>query len=544
MNVREWCRTPLVGKKHALGILLIFVITISGVAIYLFTTSTPPPKTVSGSLLADDTWSGPILVENNVIVPDGIELTILPGTHIEFKHYRGYKGPMSPVGLIVNGGAVKAIGRADAPILFTSDAEEPINGDWGGITITNSDDSEFKYVIVEFSIIGIEQLYSSVNVSHSIIRWTNTEGLYAENSNPVFEYNLFYSNGFHDVALEQYNYDVFVQNNIFQGGHSSVHIEATEVTIKNNYFVNYTDFAVTGGGNVTVVNNKFEHITGTEVALVFIGTGSVSGNDVDGNGTVSIPILDIHDIGAFKLDYVPGDPEDQYLYVFDTVDETRRIIKRLDQITTFGSSLAYANGLLWRFDHRSCEVGLQQDFVSIDPDTQEVRKYGNNIIYNPRTLCYDGTNFWTYDFESHYLYKFTLNDGWVVILESYYKPGLSHRGLTSDGTYLYSPAGQELIKMDMNGNIIENVTLSGGSMGPAITWTGTYFWSYSGSCLTKWYSNGTLAGKIYPIAVETTDLTWDGSYLWSLQKTCEYWNHDGKIFQIEIIDDQYLMGIT
>ena len=150
---------PLVGKKRVLGFLLIFVIIISGLAIYLFTPSTPSPKIVSGSLLTDDTWSGPILVENDVIVPDGIELTILPGTHIEFKHYRGYKGPMGPVGLTVNGGTVKAIGRADAPILFTSDAEEPINGDWGGISIMNSDDSEFKYVIVEFSIIGIEQLF-------------------------------------------------------------------------------------------------------------------------------------------------------------------------------------------------------------------------------------------------------------------------------------------------------------------------------------------------------------------------------------------------
>lgn len=33
---------------------------------------------------------------------------------------------------------------------------------------------------------------------------------------------------------------------------------------------------------------------------------------------------------------------------------------------------------------------------------------------------------------------------------------------------------------------------------------------------------------------------WDGTYLWTSQKTCEVWT-DGKIFQIEILDDQIIL---
>jgi len=52
--------------------------------------------------------------------------------------------------------------------------------------------------------------------------------------------------------------------------------------------------------------------------------------------------------------------------------------------------------------------------------------------------------------------------------------------------------------------------------------------------------NGTLLGKIYPVAEVTIGITWDGTYLWTSHKTCEVWT-DGKIFQIEILDDQIIL---
>jgi hypothetical protein len=522
-----------------MAVLIGLMILVFGVIGYLLLPSDPQPRIVSGIVESDETWSGLVHVEGLVSVPAGVKLAILPGTFVEFRHFRGYK-TQGTTGLSVDGGTIEAIGTEEEPIWFTSDAEDPINGDWGGISCMNSEDSVFEYVIVEFGMIGIEQFNSSVDVKHSIVRWCNTEGLYSEQSDPVFESNLLYSNAYHDIALEQYNHDVVVRNNIFKGGHTSVHAEASEVTIDGNYFVDYSDFAVTGGqfSNMTITNNIFENITKSLVQLDITVRSNISGN-IAGNQTFSIPDINIQDIGAGRLDYIPGDPEDRYMYVYDMVDETRRIVRRLDNVTDFGWSLTHADGYVWRFNHRSFTVGDQQDFVRIDPVTQDKTFYGNNWLVNPRALCHDGTYFWAYDFTLHTLYKFSVNSGWIVIEDSIYRPGLT--GLTTDGTYLFAANMSEggITKLDMSGNFIETIQLSEG-MVLSLTWTGTHFWADSTSHFTKWLPNGTLVGKIYAVALEATDISWDGLHLWSTQKTCELWD-DGKVFEIEILDDQFLM---
>ena len=526
-------------RDRVIAIAVIALVVVFGISVSSRIVVVPRVLVVGGSLSYDTTWSGTIHVASPVSVPSGVTLTILPGTVVEFEHYRGYK-EQKTTNLEVDGGTIEAVGSADEPIWFTSDADSPLNGDWGGITILNSNSSVFEYVIVEFAIIGIEQFYSSTNVSHSIVRWCNTEGLYAEHSSPVFEYNLIYSNAYHDIALEQYNKDVLVRNNIFKGGHFSVHAEATDVTIDRNYFTGYSSMAVTGGqfSNMTITNNSFESIAGEAVSFDFTVNGEVHGNIV-GNGTISIPDIGIEDVGAGRLGYVPGDPVDQYMYVYDTVDETRRIVERLDSVTDFGWSLTYADGFLWRFNHRSITLGLQQDFVKIDPETQAKTFYGNDVMVNPRALCYDGAYFWAYDFTLHTLYKFSVNSTSIVIAETYGIPGMT--SLASDGSFLYTAntTAGGISKYDLSGNFIETILLSEGRV-LALAWTGTYFWGDSYSHITKFLPNGTVVGKIYPIALETTDITWDGTYLWTLQKTCELWN-DGKVFKVQIIDDQFLM---
>ncbi len=98
----------------------------------------------------------------------------------------------------------------------------------------------------------------------------------------------------------------------------------------------------------------------------------------------------------------------------------------------------------------------------------------------------------------------------------------------------------KLYKLNKTASIIETINLNGGIIFGALTWTGSHFWVAAETELTKWDVNGTLVGKIYPAAEGTIGITWDGSYLWTSCKTCEVWN-DGKIFQIEIIDDQVLL---
>jgi hypothetical protein len=539
------------GKRHFLVIhlVILLIIPVFLVLSTIFFISQVEPVGISiagGTLTEDTTWEGHISVQQDVIVPEGITLTVLPGTFVEFKHFRGYKN-VSRVGLFIEGGTIKAIGTPDQQIWFTSDAEDPINADWSGIVCDNSNKSIFKYVVVEFSIIGIEFLESNISLSHSIIRWIHTEGIYAAESYGVIESCLLYENGYHEIALEEFNYDITIEYNIFNGGHFGMLSEASNSTVRGNYFVNYTGNAiiVTSNSNINIVGNRFQNIDMEPISSDSTAKAYKHGNDKWGNGSVSIPNLDFPDPKPRELGYVPGDPEDLYLYVYDPTDETRRIINRLENETSFDWTLAYVNGSLWKFKHKSTDIGDSKNFVKINVTSENIEEFGNNDILNPNGLAYDGQYFWTYDIVYKTIIKFKIGSSdYVEVLDTFSLPSEigSSAGIATDGTYLYLPGadGTKLYKLDKTASIIETINLNGGTIFGALTWIGSHFWVAGETELTKWSVNGTLVGKIYPAAEGTIGITWDGTYLWTSQKTCEEWL-DGKIFQIEIINDQYLL---
>ena len=536
----------IVSNRKFITLIIVVIIVVSSVSILVLLNYDTPenePLIVEGTLTEDTTWSGLVHVHDNVFIPENITLTILPGTWVEFRHYRGYREDTS-VSLTVAGGTLIAIGSPDAQIWFTSDAEDPINGDWGGISCAQTNDTIFKYVIVEFSIIGIEQWDSQVTISHSIVRWTNTEGIAAFASSPIIEYNLLYECAYHELIMELWNPNVTIRYNVFKGGHNGIYAETSNATIVGNYFVNYTDIAIFGRefSNMTIIENRFENIDGATISLDFTTTNTTYGNDF-GTGTGPIPTLDFPDSKRTELGYVPGDPEDRYLYVYPAEDETRRAVKRLENESTIGAAMTFLNGSLWRFDLSSYSIGPFQDFIEIDPVTGNRTYYGNDFVFNPRGLTHDGDNFWVNDLTLKKFFKFTINStGYIELLEEFDVPYSEEGGYATfacDGTFLYTVRGNEIYKVNMTGYLVEGIPLQGAPFVSALVWTGSFFWADSGVHLTKWHPNWTLAGKIYPVAWGTDALAWDGIYLWSIQRTCELWK-DGKIFQIEIIDDQIL----
>ncbi|MCL7489394.1 MAG: fibronectin type III domain-containing protein, partial [Desulfobulbaceae bacterium] len=105
---------------------------------------------VSGTLQADETWSGQVIMEGDVNVPEGMTLIIQPGTTISVSTLldtvRGGSDP-SRSELIING-TLMAIGTAEQPITFQSTTlggGSP--GDWNGITVTGS--VFLEYVIIQ-----------------------------------------------------------------------------------------------------------------------------------------------------------------------------------------------------------------------------------------------------------------------------------------------------------------------------------------------------------------------------------------------------------
>ena len=113
-------------------------------------------KVKCDALHFDDTWEGEVYVDCQYVIPEGVTLTIKPGTVVRFRYDRDYK-TFARGGLQVEGGIVIAKGEPNNQIWFTSAADEPINGDWNGISLNETEDSFFDYVIVEYGEMGIEQ---------------------------------------------------------------------------------------------------------------------------------------------------------------------------------------------------------------------------------------------------------------------------------------------------------------------------------------------------------------------------------------------------
>lgn len=109
-----------------------------------FGADTPPPAgpaEVEGVITKDAAWSGRVLVVGDVLVPEGVTLTIGPDTVVMFAPSDSSKiEPMflsMQTELLVRG-TLAVNGRRDGPVRFVPAPEEygmeaPERGDWGGL---------------------------------------------------------------------------------------------------------------------------------------------------------------------------------------------------------------------------------------------------------------------------------------------------------------------------------------------------------------------------------------------------------------------------
>ncbi|MFX1524923.1 MAG: right-handed parallel beta-helix repeat-containing protein [Promethearchaeota archaeon] len=486
----------------------------------------------------NETWSGSILITRSITISKGVTLTILPGTVIKFQHYRGYKDPNLRLSLFIEG-TIKAIGKPDQQIWFTSDAEPPINGDWDGIYMNGTTESIFNYTIVEYGLVGIVQFYSESIVVNSIVRWVNTEGLYAEYSEVEFVNNTLYGNGYHEIALEQFN-NATISKNIFTNGTVAFHSENSEVYLFGNYFTNYSGdvVSIAAHTNATLEENVFDPSLPIPRVTITVNSNATLINNDNGTMTLPIPTFDYQDIKNFTLSYIPGDLSDQYPYVYELIDETRQVVKRIGLGLSFGWALEYAMGYLWRFDFWHTSLGSAENFIRMNPITGDYTEFRNDYIENARGLAWDGEYFFGYDHSQLKIFKFSLVGDVLVVNDSFDLPKKEEggiQGMTSDGEFLYIPSrgGALVRKINKTGSIIEEINISGEGISGGLVWTGTHFWGVTGGGnITKFSHDWQIVGQIYPAADGTWAIAWDGDYIWTLQRTCESWE-DKKMFQIE-----------
>jgi len=113
--------------------------------------------TRSGTLVSDETWSGTVELQGDLIVPQGVTLTVLPGTTVEFPQFFDITlgGDDNSKSELIVHGSLLAEGESGNPIVFTSHAAGSAQkGDWVGIYVAG--DIRLQYATVEYAEYGIK----------------------------------------------------------------------------------------------------------------------------------------------------------------------------------------------------------------------------------------------------------------------------------------------------------------------------------------------------------------------------------------------------
>ena len=114
----------------------------------VFLSTTCGPTQVGGVLSSDTTWEracGPYNVSSNLLVQDGVTLTIEAGTTIY----------VQPGNALQVDGILDAQGASNAMIALTSPAENPVPGDWGYLLLRDTGDHQpfdhLTYALIEYA---------------------------------------------------------------------------------------------------------------------------------------------------------------------------------------------------------------------------------------------------------------------------------------------------------------------------------------------------------------------------------------------------------
>jgi hypothetical protein len=94
------------------------------------------PSFASGSVIISNTvWEGEVLISEDILVPEGITLSIKPGTILRVTPSESTKTDpeyMSPLTEITVRGILKAEGNEDTPIVFISTKGDE-SSNWAGL---------------------------------------------------------------------------------------------------------------------------------------------------------------------------------------------------------------------------------------------------------------------------------------------------------------------------------------------------------------------------------------------------------------------------
>jgi hypothetical protein len=544
-------------------------------------TVTPTSRqiTKSGIITQNETWSGEIFIPQGVEVAEGITLTIEPGTVVKFKHWRyGYTEPSERSALVVRG-TLRAIGTAEKPIRFTSDAPDPKHKDWQGIIFYQpSVDSILDYCIIEYCH-NVFATDADFTLSNSIVRWIGNIAFMR--SSPTITHNRIYGGMYGAIEMEGYSYPTITYNTIWHtvnGIFVSVNSHAiirhniikdtissvpqrnngilitsnSSATIEYNTVTNsHTGISVFSGcqtSKITLRNNNIYHNDmnvqiETDEDLVATGNwwGTADKKQIESKLTelfrgklIYEPCLTSEaDIGHITYDYQndetypyeaclncprivrDGIGEDDYVYIYPN-DDTREIL----DLWHAGEGAGFVSGIAW--DGRYiwvCTFGGLADIRKLDTSGNLLDVFPSPGPW-PYGLAFDGQYLWCLDYSEAKVYQL---DSSAKVIKSIPAPGKNPIGLAYDGEYLWTMPWDgtgTAYRIDTSGNVVDSIPTPGWS---GLAWDGEHLWVSNGEHLRIYemdISDGRVIGVITSPGEKTWDLTWQDSYLWA----CEWAN--------------------
>lgn len=508
-------------------------------------------STVSGTIASDQTWSGEVFASGPVYVPEGVTLTILPGTTVRFTAIEDYRGEQIAMEL---DGRLLAEGTAEQPIWFTSAAVQPRNGDWAMLRLNGNTDSRIDYAIIEFAQQGINLWGSDVTITNTVVRWNNWEGIYLENqSTATIENSLIYQNGYNGVAMEQFN-NVTLRNNIIENnGSHGIHVDASTALLEGNIVsrngfsgISVDNDAVLIARDNATTDNKDQGFTFGEGQFDLTLSGnSLSGNveggglssslqnqNGQGNGPSDITSVRALDRRPYELGYTPSDQQlDTYPYVFP--DSSSRTIEHVfGQELGLTWSLAVDGDTLWTST-------LSGAIYQLDASNGEVLKTLTAPSVQPWGMTHDGENLWITDFAEKRTYKIDTESGEELFSFDNPAQDAGAKGLAWDGSHLYIMGwgDQTIYRVTTQGELLSTIVLQGDG-GGGLTWDGNSFWVPAGKKLVQYSAEGQQLREIYGGSEGNWDLAWDASreLLWASQRSNENWFDVGRIFGLRVYE--------
>lgn len=520
----------------------------------------PPMGPVGGTLQRDTRWCGEVLVGSNLLVPRGVTLTVEPGTVVRFRRYRGYKEPHLRLMLRVEGTLV-AVGSADKLVRFTSDDKEPRNGDWSMLKLVGSEGSRIAYAVLEFAQHGLNVWNSSLSVEHSVVRFNNWEGVYAENHGKLrLHKSRVYGNGYNCVAVEQFVDLEVTDSYIANCGTSGIHVDASRAHIQGNLVEGCQEsITIDNDAEVVVVGNR---LAGPRLATVSCGDGKnrvkVGGNVVDGlpaDKAVHCQKAQLEKVpftGAAPrelvtgvvegtspyLDYIPGDlPQDLYPYVYPPLDRTRRVVRKLGGGLGLTWSVAWDGKALWT-------ANLGGKLYKLEPKQGKV--LATYEAPGPQTwgMTHDGQRLWVNDFARRKIFALDPKNAKVIKSFDAPDPAGGCKGLAHDGQHLYALgwATHKLYQLSEEGKVLSEVPSPWRELGGGVklyaagglAWDGRTFWAPADRLL-RFGKDGKLLGWIHATSERVWGMAWDGEALWTTQRANENWEDYPRLFRVKVL---------